>query len=93
MSVKFTHMETVAMIILYREVKPIKNGWCSRCVNLGLAAHGFSPEVADKNLERVVRLFFAPAQREGTLVDELAALGLEPIEDGENLQFVFDASH
>lgn len=52
-------------------------GWASRCPSLGLAAHGYSPEVADKNLERLVRRFLAPFEREGVLEREVAALGLE----------------
>jgi len=71
------------LIKLNRELNPIKNGWRSRCPQLGLVAHGFSPEVADKNLERVVRLFLAPFQREGTLSAEVQGLGLKTESTGE----------
>ena len=64
-------------ITLHRELKPIKNGWSSRSPELGLAAHGHSAEVADKNLQRAARLFLTPFQREGTLLDQVAALGLQ----------------
>lgn len=43
---------------------------------LGVAAHGYSPEVADKNLERVVRHFLASFEREGVLEQEVSALGI-----------------
>jgi hypothetical protein len=66
---------TTVTLELYREQNSVKGGWSSRCVTLGLAAHGSSPDVADKNLERVVRLFLAPFQRGGTLQDEVRALG------------------
>jgi hypothetical protein len=49
---------------------------------VGLTAHGYSPELADKNLERVVQRFLAPFEREGILAQEVAALGLESAEDG-----------
>jgi hypothetical protein len=80
------------LIKLYREVNPIKNGWCARSPVLKLAAHGYSQEVADKNLERTVRLFLAPFQREGTLQEELHAVGLELVEDGNvrEIAVVFD---
>jgi hypothetical protein len=75
---------------LYREVDQIARGFRSRCPALHIAAHGYSPEVADKNLERAVRLFLAPFQREGTLRDEARTLGLGEIEDVENLRIVFE---
>lgn len=75
---------------LYREQNRVKNGYCARGVILGLAAHGFSPETADKNLERTVRLFLAPFQRQGTLWDEALALGLEPIDDGDETHVILE---
>ena len=67
---------------LKREVNPIKNGFRSRAVTLGLAAHGHSPEVADLNLERTVRQFLAPFERGGCLDEALASLGAVR-DDGE----------
>jgi hypothetical protein len=75
---------------LYREVEQIAKGYRSRCPALHIAAHGYSPEVADKNLARAVRLFLAPFQRAGTLREEARTLGLGEIEDIEGLQIVFD---
>ena len=77
-------------LILNRESNQIKYGFSSRAMEMGLAAHGYSPEMADKNLERVVRRFLAPFEREGVLVQEVTALGLEVEEDGEaEVQIVF----
>lgn len=77
-------------LVLYRTVDRVRDGYRSRCPGLGLAAHGYSPEAADKNLERVVRLFLAPFQREGTLQDELAAVGLAAPEGLEATRIVFE---
>lgn len=75
---------------LYREVNQIRSGWYARSAFWGLAAHGYSPEVADKNLERVIRQFFAPFQREGTLGEEMQALGLAPIGEEEERLIVLE---
>lgn len=78
------------LVKMLRETNQIKNGWASRSVALGLAAHGYSPEVADKNLERMIRLFLAPFQREGTLADEARTLGLGAIEDLDDVDIVLE---
>ncbi len=76
-------------IELQREQYAIKNGWGARCPALRLAAHGVSPQLADRNLEQVVRAFFAPFAREGTLVDEVAGLAVR-LDDGPGeLQIAF----
>lgn len=69
-------------IKLNRVREPIKNGWSSRAVAPRVAAHGRSPELADLNLERVVRLYLAPFERAGTLESEVTALGLQVVNDG-----------
>ena len=73
---------------LYREQYQVKSGWASQCVPLGLTAHGPNPEVADKNLERSVRLFLAPFQRDGTLQDEIHALGLSSVDASDDVQII-----
>jgi hypothetical protein len=76
-------MGNLMRIILARELKPIKNGWAAYAQGLGIAAHGATPELADRNLEHTARLFFQPARRAGTLLDQLATLGIQ-ITDGED---------
>lgn len=71
-----------------REMHEIKGGWASRSKALGLTAHGYSQEVADVNLERVVRLFLMPFQREGTLADETKALGLGAVDNLNAVEIV-----
>ena len=61
---------------LKRERYQVKEGWAARCAALRVVAHGASPALADRNLERVVRLFLAPFERKGTLREEVQALGL-----------------
>lgn len=73
-------------IELYRESEPTKMGFRSRCPKLGLTAHGRSPEIADKNLERLISLFFAPLIREGVLDKEFTRLGLTLVGEGEGIQ-------
>ena len=73
-------------VVLYREHKQVKNGWNSRIPSLRLAAYGSTPEEADENLQRLVRAFFAPFERAGTLEREMRALGLGPVED--ELEFI-----
>jgi hypothetical protein len=76
------------IITIKRECSIIKNGYASHALNL--AAHGYSPEVADINLERTIRLFLAPFEREGTLQAEMQLLGLEIADCRlDVLQFVF----
>lgn len=78
------------LIVLKRDLKPIKNGWSSESPALGIAAHGFSQDVADKNLERAARLFLTPFEREGTFDQRLAALGLQAAEGGPELRIVLE---
>lgn len=59
------------VVILKREMKRIKGGWCSRSEAFHLAAHGFNQDAADRNLERIVRLFLAPLKREGLIDDKI----------------------
>lgn len=69
-------------IKLNREQEQVKNGWYSKAVAPRVAAHGRSPELADLNLQRVVRLYLAPFERAGTLELEASALGLQLVNDG-----------
>lgn len=64
-------------IVMKHEMKQIKNGWSARAPELGIAAHGYNEEVAKINLERGVRLFFQPFQRNGTLKSEVEEMGLK----------------
>jgi hypothetical protein len=56
-------------IILKHEIYSIKNGFAAHSPEIGLTAHGHSPEIAKKNLERTAVMFMQPFQREGTLRD------------------------
>jgi hypothetical protein len=78
------------LITLKRDLNRIKNGWSAGSPELGLAAHGYSPEVADRNLERTARLFLAPSQRAGTLTERVIALGLRYRDDNDDLQVVVE---
>jgi len=78
------------VLTLYREVNQIAIGYRSRCPALHMAAHGYSPEVADKNLERGLRLFLASFERAGTLRDEARALGLGEVETLADVRIVFE---
>lgn len=77
-------------LTLYREINQISSGYRSRCPALHMAAHGYSPEVADKNLERSVRLFLASFERAGTLREESRALGLGELNNLDDVQIVFE---
>ncbi len=74
------------VIRLTRELNRVKNGYSAAVWALGLAAHGPSPEMADRNLERTVRLFLGPSQRAGTLVNQLDRLQLRYVDDGDELR-------
>lgn len=65
-----------------REVRPIKNGFASHAVDLKMAAHGYSPEVADINLVRVIHSFLAPFERAGRLDEILKNYGGTRDDDG-----------
>ena len=75
---------------LYRELRQIKGGWSARSEILHIAAHGYSPEAADKNLQRLIRLFLSPFEREGTLATETKPLGFEIVERLDEVQIVFE---
>ncbi len=72
-------------IILKHEIYPIKDGFAAHSPELGLTAHGQSPEVAKRNLERTAFLFFKPFERQGTLTQEVQLLGVNTKEDGLDL--------
>lgn len=74
---------------LQRESYPIINGWASSWGTVGLTAHGRTPEIADINLARGIRLFLTPFQREGTLKEEALALGLGAMSDVNAVEFEF----
>lgn len=75
-------------VIMNHELKRIKSGWSARTdfLGVGLAAHGYSQEVAQANLERTIRLFLAPFKRSGMLENELQHLGLSKATDGQELK-------
>lgn len=77
-------------IVLYREVDKIASGFRSHCPMLRMAAHGDTPEAADRNLEQGVRLFLAPFERAGTLRSEVRALGLGEVDRLDDAQIVFE---
>jgi hypothetical protein len=72
-------------VILKPEVYRIRNGFAARSPELGLAAHGASPEIARRNLERTVLYLLKPLEREGCLETELRRSGLEVDEGPEEL--------
>jgi len=73
-------------LVLKRSQNRIKNGWESRSAIMRIAAHGHSPEVADRNLERVARMFFTSLEREGRLEQEARRVGIETEGEGGELQ-------
>ena len=77
-------------VILKREVKRIKNGWSSRSPVLHLTAHGHSEQVADINLQRTVRLFLTPFERDGELANQWDRLALRYVEDGKGIEVVLE---
>ena len=72
-------------ITLNPEVNKVKNGFAAQIPRLRIAAHGHSPELAARNLERTVLLYLRPFERAGTLQQELEAAGLEAHGDGGDL--------
>jgi hypothetical protein len=70
-------LEAAVEVVVHRELNRIKGGWSAHVEELGLSAHGASPEIADLNLERTIRLFLAPFARAGTLRDELLGFGIQ----------------
>jgi predicted RNase H-like HicB family nuclease len=69
-------------VVLKHEVNRVKNGFAASCPALGVTAHGHSPEVARKNLERTALLFLRPFERQGVLEEELATVPVV-VEQGE----------
>ncbi len=77
-------------VILKRDTKRIKSGWSSRSATLRLTAHGFSEEVADRNLGRIVRLFLEPFVREGDLERQLDIIPIRYERDDSPLEVTFE---
>ncbi len=65
------------LVVLKQTIYPIKNGFAAHSPELRLTAHGYSPEVARENLERIALLFLKPFERQGTLKEEIRFLGLK----------------
>lgn len=65
------------LIELKHTMYPVKNGFAAHSPELGLTAHGYSPQVAKENLERIALLFLRPFERQGSLKEEIHILGLE----------------
>ena len=72
-------------IILKHNLYQVKNGFAAYSPELGLTAHGYSPEVARRNLERIALLFFKPFERQGKVAEEVKLLGLQSKADGTEL--------
>jgi predicted RNase H-like HicB family nuclease len=70
-------MEEKMLIILKQEIYQIKNGFAAHSPELGMTAHGYSPDVARRNLERVALMFLKPFERLGVLEKEIKFLGLK----------------
>lgn len=75
-------------IVLKHNMYPIKNGYAAHSPELGLTAHGYSPEVARRNLERIAVLFFRPFERQGILQQKIQLLGVETRENGRDLEVI-----
>jgi hypothetical protein len=78
-------------IVLKQEEYQVKNGFASGIPELGLAAHGRSPELAGQNLKRIVLCFLKPFEREGTLEKEIRVLetkGIKVERNGSGLNVV-----
>jgi hypothetical protein len=73
------------IIILKHETYQIKNGFAVRSPELKLTAHGATPELAQRNLEKTVELFLKPFERDGILTDKIQSLGLNTKTNGANL--------
>ena len=72
-------------VVVERELRPIHVGWSARRPRLRVAARGRTEDLADKNFQRLVRVILAGARRQGTLMDDVAALGygIEEADDPE----------
>lgn len=73
-------------IVLKHNLYQVKNGVAAHSPELGLTAHGYSPEVAQRNLERTALLFFKPFERQGKLKEEIRLLGIKIKDDGADLK-------
>ena len=58
-------------IIIKHSTYRVKNGFAAHSPQIGLTAHGHSPEIARKNLENAAVMFMRPFQRDATLEDAL----------------------
>ena len=65
------------LVVLNHDVNHVSNGCDARSWDLGLSAHQKSPELARRNLERLVLSYLQHFQREGTLDQEIARAGLQ----------------
>ena len=72
-------------VVLKHEVNRIRNGFAARSPQLGLTAHGASPDIARRNLERTVLLLLKPLERQGCLEEELRRSGLQVSDGTEEL--------
>jgi hypothetical protein len=69
-------------IAIKHESYPVKNGFAEHSPETNLTAHGYSPYIACRNLERTVNMFFRPFEREGSLSSLIQRLNLTVIDDG-----------
>lgn len=70
-------------VILKHDLNRIKNGFSARSSEVGLTAHGATEDLARRNLEKTLQLFFAPFARNNCLLEEIKRAGLTA-EDAEN---------
>ena len=75
-------------VVLKHELNRVKNGYAARSPELGLTANGHSPEVARRNLERLVVLYLRPFERQGDLEREVADAHLQSEDAGPELTVV-----
>ena len=75
-------------VVMKQEVNRVKNGFAARCSELRVVAHGYSPETATQNLERLVLLYLRPFERQGTLSSEIKSAGLRAEDEGSELTVV-----
>jgi hypothetical protein len=74
------------LVVLNHDLNRVKNGFAARSRELGLSAHGQSPDLARRNMERLVLLYLQPFRREGTLEQEVRQAGLQVDNDGPTLR-------
>jgi hypothetical protein len=79
-----SHRRIEVHVVLKHQVNRVKNGYAARSPLLGLSAHGPTPDLAARNLERLVGLYLRPFERQGTLREEIQLAGLSAEEsEGE----------